>query len=512
MACSRSSSNKTVSYRTLSCMRWPHSSSSNNNPIVKAEPAAEQQQQPPHTKTTTQTPVPAPPQSGTFQSFIEQTAPGSRKRRIPDETDVDITAKNLSTLAHYRASALARNAAFRELYERLVPHVLSAEDFWSTRNDILEAEQAHISNQQPGHPSNPAEFGALPKGADGTITLDAQAIQNIFALHPIIERKYRELVPYTLSEQQFWNKVVQSHILGGTARGRDDLFWNAGEEETEDSALLLKRHGTPLLPFDDLRTNDQLPKGYGIFSSDGVGAKGTTIFKRFNRSGGSIVERMVKSSEPAQIASHLLERQHDALVLPDLQGRAPDTLQFLNLKEQNRYFQHTNEILESSRATKSDQTEALEYFRSGLEQWSFSLARGNEVPHETAHEVLGQITGNHRSVDTTRNGSDRTERASSKYVKVQQLFRDTAEILRHFWGCFPITTTERSNKVDKLLDRLRRLQFECTSFRDGLRPEKRSRYRHIDQILKSIELALARSSGLKRPKFVQHSRNGVGKT
>lgn len=113
--------------------------------------------------------------------------------------------------AKVRVALLSSNPEWEKLFLDLVVKrkSLSEEDFWSSRQDILNQQQL-LTNQKRGTAS--ALLADIkPTDTDGAtneikFTVNADIIHSTFTLYPGVHKAYLDLVPDKISEKEFWTK------------------------------------------------------------------------------------------------------------------------------------------------------------------------------------------------------------------------------------------------------------------------------------------------------------------
>ncbi|KAL6046693.1 General transcription factor IIH subunit putative, variant 2 [Balamuthia mandrillaris] len=252
-----------------------------------------------------------------------------RQRGKPMVERVGEKAKLRLEEAKQRAALLAGNDTLRALHDELViSGIISEEEFWSSRKQMLETEAQSVAKQQRGMSS---ELLADVKPALETCNavhyrLTPTVIRQIFVEYPAVKKAYEEWVPDKLSETEFWTKYFQSQYFhksrgGGSssasasssASGRpkevmdssvysaDEVFAGCAEEDDEliqeDSARLgakvkhVEITSNLALARDTLITDD----GYGNVSDSVVGptapkaSRALTLLRRYNRHGALVL-------------------------------------------------------------------------------------------------------------------------------------------------------------------------------------------------------------------------------
>lgn len=115
-------------------------------------------------------------------------------------------------ICRQRADILARNAELRLLHSELVPKVISEEDFWKSRSDMLEKSTVE-EQQQIGLSSSTIKYvrrATTQESNVQTLRLTPQIIHHIFVENPSLRKIYEAVVPHKRTEEEFWQDYYQS--------------------------------------------------------------------------------------------------------------------------------------------------------------------------------------------------------------------------------------------------------------------------------------------------------------
>lgn len=123
-----------------------------------------------------------------------------------------------------RASLLVRHPHLKALHVELVQSgVISEEEFWSSRQELLRAEREQSVRQQLGIssailPDNITHTASADVNNNKTsnmihFKIDANIIHSIFLQYPAVHAAYEELVPDRMTEKEFWTKYFRSKYV-----------------------------------------------------------------------------------------------------------------------------------------------------------------------------------------------------------------------------------------------------------------------------------------------------------
>lgn len=132
------------------------------------------------------------------------------------ETDADEQddAQQQRGMLEVRAALLARDPELASVYSSLVPAVLSDEEFWSQRKDLLDRETARVDKQATGRAKDVPvpQVDDSKKGVNKVrYVFNSSLIHDIFLEHPAVFHAYQETVGLgRMTEKQFWLQYLKS--------------------------------------------------------------------------------------------------------------------------------------------------------------------------------------------------------------------------------------------------------------------------------------------------------------
>lgn len=150
-----------------------------------------------------------------------------------------------------RATILAAYPEVQRLYEELVGGgVISEDEFWSTRGDLLADETHRTASQQQSLPSSSLADVRPIMGLSNAVKykLTPAVIRQIFMEYPAVEKAYNASVPMHQSEVEFWTNYFKSQYFHKDQKGQDgrdnqvvgvainpdeDIFSNAEVEDLQ---------------------------------------------------------------------------------------------------------------------------------------------------------------------------------------------------------------------------------------------------------------------------------------
>ncbi|KAM3727756.1 General transcription factor IIH subunit [Dirofilaria immitis] len=361
---------------------------------------------------------------------------------------------------------LERNKHLQELYKHLVTSkLISAQDFWSEyyQNDA-DGSKLGVSN---GFLSNIAQS----EGTNGVkLNLNIDTIQSIFRTYPAVERKHLELVPHEMTEQEFWAKFFQSHYFHRereAAPSPSDPFADCIKADNAEMRKLLDTkiaHKT--LDFSYIR-DDPLINSISSLPEHTSSTK-DMLMKRFNYHSERVLLTTVENEMPIGI---------------DFEGQPYEESMKTN-KPKLREDDENDIILESEELRSDQREEQLDLISFTVDDAVRSTKRYTDEQAQTYRDTVLRVceampdnedydddseddSGNDYE-DLLKLATAATQMASAKcatleltatdMVDLQAIHDSVAELLKHFWMCFPPTNPDMDEKLKKMNATLRNFE------------------------------------------------------
>ena len=318
--------------------------------------------------------------------------------------------------------------------------------------------------------------------------LTPQVIHQIFVEYPSVLQVYEEHVPHKISEKEFWERYFQSNyfhrtreqntsskqLLGRVTRGDyDDMFFQCENvrEDTVPSINLSSVDHTV-----DLSLEEDMSDGFGVpldkKMHNSVLEQSIALIRRYNRHSVLVLEnpsihqnsqdnrnqkkdkeskdfiglvgqkRRFENTEDEINRKRLCPGIAEQTTLQDLENEVKPATIPLKITDQRRYFQ-------SSESNMMDMSESasLGEFNEVLSEWNCNI-EDCEIPEELSSQVLSNITApKSRAVE----GEAKDVGLNDEYkAKLRADFLECNELLRHFWGTFPLRSKEQQRKAKRL--------------------------------------------------------------
>ncbi|VDN03364.1 unnamed protein product [Thelazia callipaeda] len=374
-----------------------------------------------------------------------------------------VASQNASRLLKYsktrelevKKKILEQNKHLQELYRHLVASkLISAQDFWSEYYYDQDATE-----DKTGVSSGFLSSIAQSEGTNGIkLNLNVDTIQSIFKTYPAVERKHLELVPHEMTEQEFWAKFFQSHYFH---RERDittsssDPFSDCIKADDDEMRKLL---GTKIthktLDFSYI-SDDPIFKDLLSLTQSSSSTK-NMLLKRFNYHS----ERVLLTAAENKVAM--------------IGGSEPQSsVNDMEVDENESVEKDLNEIVLESEELRSDNHEeqldsisfAVGDVIRSTQRYSADQARRYRNIVQKVCENMLDVVDSDEDFDMDDNYEDLLDLATDStkevgrnivqlnptdMVDLQAIHDSVAELLKHFWMCFPPTTLEMDEKLRRM--------------------------------------------------------------
>lgn len=381
-------------------------------------------------------------------------------RQIANQNAAESLKNSKTRELEMKKKILERNKHLQQLYKHLVTSkLISAQDFWSEyyhNKDEVDSDKLGVSG---GFLSSIAQS----EGTNGVkLNLNFDTIQSIFKTYPAVERKHLELVPHEMTEQEFWAKFFQSHYFHRereVASNPSDPFSDCLKaDDAEMRKLLDTKIAHKTLDFSYIQ-DDSLVSNLTSLEQLVPSSSKDVLVKRFNYHSERVLLTVAETKAP---------------ILLDLEGQS--NLEIMKKNEPNAADEDENEIILESEELRSDKHEeqldlisikvddAVKPTKRYTPEQSQALRervlRLCESIPDIEESTFDKSLKKKRNKDLVRLATASKKRASAKgpaaglspedLVDLQAVHDAVAELLKHFWVCFPPTSPEMEEKLQKM--------------------------------------------------------------
>ncbi|XP_078586685.1 general transcription factor IIH subunit 1-like [Branchiostoma floridae x Branchiostoma japonicum] len=391
-----------------------------------------------------------------------------------------------------------------QLYKDLVVSgVITAEEFWTNRAQTKQSNAPKGSQDIGVSASFLADIRPQSDGCNGIkYNLTADIIASIFKTYPAVKKTHAENVPHNLSEKEFWTRFFQSHYFHRDRINHGkDLFSDCAKNDEKDLHKIIQDKVKD--SFLDLESLDETSlvkdEGYGNKSADTSTAPkhsvNQAIIRRFNYHSTMVLEACRNKRSPEEDILSLglggsgdnsnssVWSQSLALGPPSKKARLRDAISYEDLGEStatsapplsltgaDRYLQGPSAIQQGEYTTSQDIHRATQQVKQEIGGYQADLP--NVLPSSLAASVTAELSPGGVLMQAGMQQSLKELIPKDLQDELHSLYAALAELLRHFWQCFPVTTPALEEKVVRMRETLRRFQTtKMQPFQDKLRSQ-----------------------------------------
>ncbi|XP_072034851.1 general transcription factor IIH subunit 1-like [Amphiura filiformis] len=402
---------------------------------------------------------------------------------------------------------LQENPELFQLYKDLViSGVMSAEEFWASRKPVLESQPSVSSKTQTTGVSAAFLSDIKPQtdGCNGVkYNLTADIIESIFRIYPAVKKKHAENVPNNMTEKEFWTRFFQSQYFHRDRinAGSQDLFTECAKHDEKDlQEETMDFIKDPLLNVEGL-SDQTLGEGYGCTldktNPSSSNAINSSIIKRFNHHNTRVLSvsqskssSLLPNNVPSTTStSNSNTNSNNHKTQPRDNENGEPKAKRVRLKESISYADLAPSTSGTPVTLKLERTEG--YYHGPTPISAFEYSSAEEVMgamHRVHEETVATKTKAFQALSSSMAGAVMNELTPggalmgasmhqplhavySKEIQhdLKRLYTSLAELLRHFWSCFPVSSKAVEEKLMRMKGTLEQYQTKkLQPFKDSL--------------------------------------------
>lgn len=419
-----------------------------------------------------------------------------------------------------------------QLYKDLVVSgVMTADEFWASqkKNNSSEVKFGESSGQGTGvSAAFLSEIQPQTDGCNGVkYNLTPDIIEAIFRIYPAVKKKHLENVPNNMTEKDFWTRFFQSQYFHRDRinTGNKDLFTESAKQDEKE--MKLEAEKVKQNPFLDIQALDDntLNDGYGA-KSEGYKAStnqvNSSIVKRFNlhntrvltasenadasNSATDVLSKLIPNSSLAKKDSapnnHVNNHKVPSSTSMDSpssskRARIQESITYEDLKPESQgvgvslKLQRTDGYYHGPMPAQAGDTISPEEIMRAVHRVQRDVRdyRGSEtkvLSRHTAASVLSELSPGGALMGRSSQQPIHTLYHKDLQEELGRLYTALAELLRHFWSCFPVANKTLEDKLLRMKDTLHHFQvkklapFKESLARQHLQPNLTD---HMDELL-----------------------------
>ncbi|CAM9199957.1 unnamed protein product [Lampetra fluviatilis] len=366
------------------------------------------------------------------------------------------------------------------LYKELVVgHVISAEEFWANRIASNGADGPSPSAQTVG--VSAAFLADVRPQADGCnglkYNLTNDIIQSIFTTYPAVREKFVGNVPHAMTEREFWTRFFQSHYFhrDRLSSGSQDIFSECAKQDERGLQEIVDRGvWNPLLDLTAMG-DSSLGEGYGSSSppstssaaSSARSSSNAIIIRRLNQHSSMVLATNSNSNSRGSVSGEAVKRcggdaenqqqqqpqqpptkkkcVEEACRYEDLLEPRPSETVTLNLKRSDRYFHGPVPVLPCPYSTGHEILGAVSATRSQMA--AYTPCPQQALSAALTSSAIASLSPGGSLMQGGTQSSSRDMLSVDLQEELLLLYLSLGELLRHFWGCFPLNSPLQQDKV-----------------------------------------------------------------
>jgi len=404
-----------------------------------------------------------------------------------------------------REDILKNHKDLMKLHMELVLNgLLSEEEFWNIRQNILENEKF---TQKKGQASSSlADIRPTHnEGNDIKYTISTEIIHSIFMHYPSVKRAYDENVPNEVSEIDFWKRYFSSKFFHrNRTQGKshidtkDDIFDKCLEEDKFTGPSEKDLENVPLL-IDLTATEQNQFEGYGTkpdFTMIGGSSKSNMqLIRKFNHHSEIILNSLHSINEEDKIEMDNEIKKN--LIFDDLTTKKEEVQMPLQIKDQKRYFESQVSLTNQTLEKKILEKEEFEKYLNNFKTWHLHL---NNINNQNLHNVFEKVFDklnndiiiyNQDKLSQLNKDLNDLPLSTQQEINTYQLIYN--ELLKHFWYYIPITNDENKEKIDRLVKILKNTEERFNNFHSKLIDEYQNKALFSKELFNSLSKSIKRA-------------------
>lgn len=356
-----------------------------------------------------------------------------------------------------------KNRIFKErpemyqLYKDLVVGgIITSDEFWENQN-LNTNKPVNSEDQEVGIASGfLAELKPDMHGCNELrFNLTADNINAIFKMYPGVKKKYVGTVPSEVTEKEFWSEFFQSQYFHRDriqkSTSSKDVFGDLAKKDEEAQLKKVREDFfDPLIDFTSACPNSE--EGYG--SGFKQKTLGESLLKQFNNQSLLILQNTLKRKSPEKGKGPLLDvkkqRIREALEFEDLDHVKSTHVPTLNILNMDKFSHKGGSEKEGNGHTNGSHVSEQDFqsFKQSIQQWVPNLSQVMQA--DEAQQMIVDLSPGGRLM--TSNSDANFADIASKDLKqeMKKNYLAVAELLRHFWCCFPIKSPQLEEKVRRM--------------------------------------------------------------
>lgn len=383
---------------------------------------------------------------------------------------------------------------FRLYKELVVTEMMTSDEFWASRTNKLKSNQVEKDPQDVGvSAAFLADIRGQADGCNGVkYNVTADVIKSIFRTYPTVQQKHLEFVPDHMTEEDFWTQFFQSHYFHRDRINltKEELFADCAKQDDKMVEIeIAKVENNPLINLtamsdytvvqDDSNRQD---------CTDTTSQINKSLIKRFNQHSTMVLKTCDKKRRVDNNGSRPVEENFNGVVggnakqptLPESSAMVEEGSEFskraklkelidltdlkdepsgytgsvLKLAKRDPYLHGPTPVIGTQYTTGDELLNATQAFTHDILAWSSHNTQ--VMPSSAATSVLFEMAPGGCLMQNCSVQQINLLASSEVASEAKILYNALAELLRHFWTCFPVTSKELEDKAVRMNESLQR--------------------------------------------------------
>lgn len=381
---------------------------------------------------------------------------------------------------------------FRLYKELVVSEMMTADEFWGSRANKLKPVVEKDVQDVGVSAAFLADIRGQSDGCNGVkYNLTTDIIKSIFKTYPTVQQKHLEYVPDQMSEEDFWKQFFQSHYFHRDRINiaKDELFADCARQDDKTvESEIAKNEKNPLINLAAMSDHPVFQDDNKLEGADATSQINKSLIKRFNQhstlvlktcdkkrrlddsngsqqqqpdesingTGGKHLTHAESTTTSADEASESSKQAKikELIDLADLKdGPSSSTGPVLKLARLDPYLHGPIPVIGFKFTSSEEILNAAQAFTHDMLAWNTHPSQ--IVP---SSNILLELSPGGALMQNCSTQQFNFLATSEVAVEAKVLYNTLAELLRHFWACFPITNKELEDKMTRLHGSLHRFK------------------------------------------------------
>ena len=382
-----------------------------------------------------------------------------------------------------------------QLYKDLVvSNIITADEFWEKQSGNIKTD--HAKKQEVGISSGVlAEIKPDMHGCNELrFNLTADTIEAIFKMYPEIRQRYINQVPHETSEKEFWTEFFKSKhfhrdrsiVAGGSATAKDVFGELAKKDETNTLTRNVEAFSDPLINFTSPSPHTE--EGYGHKGAEKTASNHMALIKQFNHQSMMVLERTKKrgatgGQDTTAAGEERRKRIRAYVEYSELEEQVDESVNPVGVlridKSAFNAAQNTDNGDANGHSNGDNDTNGQSSVHA---EWAPCLSQ--VLAPDVAKTMLTDLSPGGKCMPHMGRQQFKDAVPDDTLKEMKKVYLALAELLRHFWSCFPTKTPQLEEKVSRMATAIESYRdTKLANFKCSLPSQYGQLSTHLDEII-----------------------------